>query len=454
MIRRSRSATIFILDLLILYACFLGVYIHYHGYASVPVMGGILMIFIAFVWFIIALNSSIASVNVESRIISVLKDTLIGYSVLSAGVIGVVAVFGEFAPNNKLILWPLFFSAILSSLVRVFSFIALKHLVRRGYQQKSVLLIGGGHVAEKVVNQMLSSPDLGYRLHGFLADNYHVSPPKRLHLGKLDRFKEIVRSGEVDQVIIAMPLRMEETIVDMVEKCEYEGIRVCIVPDFFRIIRNRAVLGNLGDVPLLGIRTVPLDLLKYRALKRGFDIVFSSTVLILFCPLFLVLAILIKATSPGPVFFRQERVSANNRPFRMLKFRSMYVQDHRSSNMQHTRVNDPRITSVGKFMRKYSLDELPQFWNVLKGDISTVGPRPELTHFVNVFGKGVDRYRVRHFVRAGITGLAQVNGWRGDTSKEKRIECDLYYIENWSFWLDLKIIWLTLFGRETQKHAY
>jgi Undecaprenyl-phosphate glucose phosphotransferase len=454
MIRKSRSATIFILDLLILYTCFFGVYVHYQGYAAVPLMGSILMIFIALVWFIIALNSSITTVNVESKIFSILKDTLIGYSVLSAGVIGVVAIFGEFAPSNKLILWPLFFSIILSSLVRVFSFIALKCLVRHGYQQKSILLVGGDHVAEKVMNQVLSSPGLGYRLYGILADYYHDTLPQGLYLGKLDRFSEIVRSGVVDEVVIALPLRREQSIVEIVKKCEYEGIRVRIVPDFFRFVQSRAVLGNLGDIPLIGIRTEPLSLLKNRVLKRVFDIAFSLTALIALSPLFGIFAILIKLTSSGPVFFKQERIGANNVKFNIYKLRSMTVQEKKDSDTIWTTANDSRVTKIGKFMRKTNLDELPQFWNVLIGNMSVVGPRPERGYFVEQFKKEIPRYKVRHLIKSGITGWAQMNGWRGDTSINNRVEYDIYYIENWSIWLDLKIMWLTLFGRETQKHAY
>jgi len=454
MIPRPRSATFFILDLLILYACFLGVFVHYLGFISIPIKGVILMLLIALVWFIIALNSSIATVHIQSKISSIFKDILIGYSVLSASVIFVTSVFGEFTPNNKLILWPLFYGFILSFTIRFLYLVSSKHFVKEGYQQKSILLIGGDRVAERTMRQIMSGRQLGYRLYGILADYYHETLPKGFYLGKLDRFSEIVRSGAVDEVIIALPLRMEPIICDLVEKCELEGIRVRIVPDFFRMIRNRIVLEDLGDIPLIGIRTEPLSLLKNRVLKRAFDIVFSLMVMVLFSPAFAVIAIAIKATSEGHVFFRQERVSTNNRPFQMTKFRTMYSQDNKISDTKHTSVNDQRITPVGKFLRRHSLDELPQFWNVLKGDMSIVGPRPELTHFVNVFGKNITRYKVRHLVRSGITGWAQVNGWRGNTSKEKRIECDLYYIENWSFWLDLKIIWLTVVGRETQNHAY
>lgn len=413
------------------------------------------MAYIAFAWFLVALNSSIASVSIESKIYVVLKDTVLGYSVLSTTVIAIVAAFGEFAPNNKLILWPLLFAVVCSSTFRFFYLVILKHFTKHGYQQKSVLLIGGGRVAEKVANQILSSPDLGYRLYGFLADKYHESLPNNgFYLGKLERFKAIVRAGAVDEVIIALPLRKEETIIEMVKKCEYEGIRVRIVPDFFRIIRNRAVLESMGGIPLIGIRTEPLSLLKNRVLKRAFDIVFSLMVFVLFSPLFLILAILIKLTSSGPVFFKQKRIGANNKKFVMYKFRSMTIQSRDASDTLWTTVNDSRVTAIGRIMRKLNLDELPQFWNVLIGDMSVVGPRPEREYFVEQFRKKIPHYKVRHLIKSGISGWAQVNGWRGDTSIEERAKHDIYYIENWSFWLDLKIIWLTVLGSKTHKNAY
>jgi len=456
MVKKSTSATIFILDLLIIHTCFFGIFVHFHGHVSIPLSAVILMAYVGLVWFVIVLNSSITSVNIQSKILPFLRDTLIGYSVLTVSVISAVSVFGEFAPNNKLILWPLLLATVLSLSLRFFYLITIKHFVKNGYQQKSVLLIGGDRVAEKVMNQILSFPGLGYRLYGILADYYHDTLSKGLYLGKLNRFSEIVRSGVVDEVIIALPLRRERLIIDMVDKCEREGIRARIVPDFFRIIRKRAELESIGDVPLIAIRTEPLSLLKNRVLKRSFDIVFSLTVFVLLSPLFFLLAIfiLIKATSRGTVFFKQERIGANNVKFDMYKFRSMTVQQKEASDTIWTTANDSRVTSVGRVMRKTNLDELPQFWNVLIGNMSVTGPRPERAHFVEQFRKEIPHYKVRHLAKSGVTGLAQVNGWRGNTSIEKRVECDIFYMENWSFWLDMKIIWLTVFGRDTQKNAY
>jgi Undecaprenyl-phosphate glucose phosphotransferase len=258
----------------------------------------------------------------------------------------------------------------------------------------------------------------------------------------------------VDEVLVALPLKEEKTILELVEKCEHEGIRARVVPDFFKVIRNRPELGSIGDIPVLSIRTEPLDLLRNRALKRAFDIIFSLTTLLLLSPVFLVLAVLIKLTSPGPVFFKQKRVGANNVEFEIYKFRSMRVQEKEQSDTIWTTEDDPRVTWIGKFMRKNNLDELPQFWNVFNGHMSIVGPRPEREYFVEKFKEDIPNYKVRHLVKSGITGWAQVNGWRGDTSIEKRVEHDVYYLENWSFLLDLKIIWRTVFSRQTQQHAY
>ena len=450
----SKSATIFIFDLVILYGSFFGVFVHYEGFVAISYKAHILMAFVALMWFIIAVNSSIVSMSTETRMSSIFKDTFLGYSLLSVGVIGIVSVFGNFAPNNKLILWPLLFGLCISSLMRFVFLVCARHFVKGGYQQKHVLLLGGGRVAEKAMNQIMRSRQLGYRLYGVLSDDYHETLPKGFYLGKLDRFSEIVRSGAVDEVIIALPLRLEKMIVEMVEKCNHEGIRVRIVPDFFRIIRNRAVLDRLGDIPLIGIRTEPLSLLKNRVVKRTFDICFSLTVLLLLSPFFLVIILLIKLTSPGPVFFKQNRVGTNNIEFEMYKFRSMTVQAKKQSDTVWTTADDSRVTGIGKIIRKGNIDELPQFWNVLVGDMSVVGPRPEREYFVEQFKNDISDYKVRHLVKSGITGWAQVNGWRGDTSIKSRIECDIHYIEDWSFIFDLKIIWLTLFGRETNRNAY
>jgi Undecaprenyl-phosphate glucose phosphotransferase len=450
----GNSRLIFFLDLVVMYAAFYGIYYHYNGHAMIPFKAMLLMGFVALMWFFICINSNIVRIDRHSRVVSSFKDVIVGYSVLSAILVAMVAVFGEFRPNDKLILYPLLFSVILSTTFRVAYLFTIKHLIKNGFQQKSVLLIGGSKVAERVLNLILTFPEYGFRLHGILSDDYHEMMPKEYYLGKLDRFKEIVRTKQIDEVIIAKPLRKEAVILKLVDQCEYEGIRFRIVPDFFRVISNRTVMDTLGDIPLISIRTEPLNIFSNRIIKRAFDITIAFALLILFSPLFLLLSIVIKVTSKGPIFFKQKRIGANNVEFDIYKFRSMTVQNPNDSDTIWTTENDKRVTSIGRFMRKTNIDELPQLWNVFIGNMSLVGPRPEREHFVERFKRDIPQYKVRHLVKSGITGLAQVNGWRGDTSIAKRIEKDIYYLENWSFWLDLKILWLTIFGRDTNKNAY
>jgi Undecaprenyl-phosphate glucose phosphotransferase len=437
-----------------MYAAFYAMYYHYNGHAMIPFKAMLLMGFVALMWFFICVNSNIVRIERRSSAIQALRDVLVGYSVLSASLVAAVAIFGEFSPNDKLILYPLLFSVILSSIFRVAYLFTIKQLIKNGFQQKSVLLIGGSSVAERVMNLILAFPEYGFRLHGILSDDYQETMPKEFYLGNLDRFKEIVRTKQIDEVIIAKPLSKEEIILKLVELCEYEGIRFRIVPDFFRMISNRTVIDTLGDIPLISIRTEPLNVLSNRIIKRAFDLIVSVGLLILFSPLFLLLGIMIKATSRGPIFFKQKRVGANNVEFDIYKFRSMTVQSPNDSDTVWTTENDKRVTSIGRFMRKTNIDELPQLWNVFIGNMSIVGPRPEREHFVEKFKKEIPQYKVRHLIKSGMTGLAQVNGWRGDTSIAKRIEKDIYYLENWSFWLDMKILWLTIFGKDTNKNAY
>jgi Undecaprenyl-phosphate glucose phosphotransferase len=263
-----------------------------------------------------------------------------------------------------------------------------------------------------------------------------------------------LRTNQIDEVIIAKPLSKEKVIKRIVKKCEEEGVRFFLVPDFFSIIPKWTVLDNFGDIPMIAVRHEPLSLMSNRIIKRIFDIVFSLLALSLLSPVFLILSIVIKIFTPGPLFFKQKRVGTSNREFEIYKFRSMKVQDKKECDTVWTTENDDRVTFIGRFIRKTNLDELPQLWNVLLGNMSIVGPRPEREHFVEKFKKEIPSYKVRNLVKSGITGLAQANGWRGDTSIANRVEHDLYYLESWSFWLDVKIIWKTVFNRSAWENAY
>ena len=241
-------------------------------------------------------------------------------------------------------------------------------------------------------------------------------------------------------------------MLGLVEETSREGVDVHVVPDLLQFIALRARLENLDGVPIISLNDVPLRGFN-SLLKRTIDVLISGAALLVLGIPLLIISALIRRTSAGPVFYTQERMGLDGRAFQVYKFRSMYEGAEDDTGPIWARTNDPRCTPVGRWLRRFDLDELPQFWNVLRGDMSIVGPRPERPYFVEQFKHRIPQYMLRHKVKAGITGWAQVNGWRGNTSLEKRIEYDLYYIENWSVGLDLKIMWLTLL-KGLQKHAY
>jgi Undecaprenyl-phosphate glucose phosphotransferase len=242
-------------------------------------------------------------------------------------------------------------------------------------------------------------------------------------------------------------------MIELLESTSRECVDVKVVPDLLQVIALRARLEDLDGVPVINVNDIPLQGFN-SVLKRGLDVVISSAaLLVLALPIGLV-ALLVRITSRGPVLYRQERMGLDGKSFTIVKFRSMYDDAERATGPVWAQQNDPRVTPLGRFLRRSNLDELPQLWNVLRGDMSIVGPRPERPHFVEQFKHRIPQYMLRHKVKAGLTGWAQVNGWRGNTPLEKRIEYDLYYIENWSVRLDLKIIWLTLVKGFFHKHAY
>ena len=260
--------------------------------------------------------------------------------------------------------------------------------------------------------------------------------------------------NSLDEIVIALNLDEYGKLADLVKICEKSGVHTQFVPDYNEIIPSRPYTEDIMGLPVINIRYVPLSNTFNAIVKRAFDILCSSVGLIILSPLLLVICIIIKATSKGPLIFKQERVGFRNETFMMYKFRSMKVQDEAEEKKAWTVKDDPRVTKFGKFIRKTSLDELPQLVNILKGDMSIVGPRPERPFFVEKFKEEIPRYMIKHQVRPGLTGWAQVNGLRGDTSIKKRIEYDLYYIENWTFWFDIKIMFLTIFKGFVNKNAY
>jgi Undecaprenyl-phosphate glucose phosphotransferase len=272
-------------------------------------------------------------------------------------------------------------------------------------------------------------------------------------LGGLDAAAEIATRESVDHLYVALPPEQHVQMLQLIEHTSRECVDVKVVPDLLQVIALRARLDDLDGVPVININDVPLQGFN-SIVKRAIDIAISAAALIVLAIPFSIIALLVKLTSRGEVFYTQERMGLDGKPFMIYKFRSMYEDAEAASGPVFASEQDPRRTPLGKLLRRSNVDELPQLWNALKGEMSIVGPRPERPLFVAQFKDKIPQYMLRHKVKAGITGWAQVHGWRGNTSIEKRIEYDLYYIENWSVRLDLKIMWLTLVRGFFHKHAY
>ncbi|MCI5936926.1 MAG: undecaprenyl-phosphate glucose phosphotransferase [Eubacterium sp.] len=345
---------------------------------------------------------------------------------------------------------------ILGSIVRFTITTLLRKIRKKGLNQKHVLLVGFSRTAEGYIDRLLAHPEWGFAIHGIL-DNFRPlgHSYRDIHvIGKIDQLEQMLTENDYDEVVITLGLDHYDNLERIVAITEKFGIHTKFIPDYNNIIPTRPYTEDLDGLPVIHVRTVPLFVSFNRFIKRIFDIVGSILLIILFSIPMLIVAILVKTTSKGPLIFKQERVGLHNKPFKMYKFRSMAIQDSSKEKQAWTVQNDPRVTPVGRFIRKTSLDELPQFFNVLKGDMSLVGPRPERPFFVEKFKEEIPRYMIKHQVRPGITGWAQVNGYRGDTSIRLRIDCDLYYIENWTFGLDIKILFLTIFKGFVNKNAY
>jgi putative colanic acid biosysnthesis UDP-glucose lipid carrier transferase len=319
----------------------------------------------------------------------------------------------------------------------------------RGINRKDILIIGAGRAGQRFYNTVTSNPGYGYRVLGFLDDNGINSKVRSMIMGKLHDLDRITETQPVDEIVIALPKATEETIAELVTACESKCIRVNVIPNDYAAFEGKRVIEQIGEFSLVRMREAPLDLPTSKFIKRSFDVIFSIFALVFVFPIvFVVAGLLIKLTSRGPVFFKQLRTGEDGTSFTCYKFRTMRDMPRMVADTLQARPNDPRLTAVGRFLRRTNLDELPQFWNVLKGEMSVVGPRPHMLKHTEDYRQLISQYMVRHFVKPGLTGWAQVNGLRGATESpllmERRIEHDVYYIENWSFLFDLSIIGKTV----------
>ena len=324
-------------------------------------------------------------------------------------------------------------------LVNIFLEFVSRYLIRtvlwkirkQGMNQKHILMVGESKAAEQYMDRLRQNPKWGYHVFAHLKDE--------------EKLERILEGNELDEVVIALRAEDYGKLERIVDVCEKAGVHTKMIPDFGNVISTRPYIEDVQGIPVIHVRRVPLNIMRNRAAKRAVDLIGATVAIILFSPVMLLTVLVVALTEEGSVIYRQERVGLHNQVFYMYKFRSMIMQDEEKEKAEWSTRNDPRITPVGKLIRRTSIDELPQLFNVLKGEMSLVGPRPERPQFVQKFRDEIPRYMVKHQVRPGMTGWAQINGYRGNTSIEKRIEYDLYYIENWTMVFDMKILILTIF---------
>ena len=324
-------------------------------------------------------------------------------------------------------------------LVNIFLEFVSRYLIRtvlwkirkQGMNQKHILMVGESKAAEQYMDRLRQNPKWGYHVFAHLKDK--------------EKLERILEGNELDEVVIALRAEDYGKLERIVDVCEKAGVHTKMIPDFGNVISTRPYIEDVQGIPVIHVRRVPLNIMRNRAAKRAVDLIGATVAIILFSPVMLLTVLVVALTEEGSVIYRQERVGLHNQVFYMYKFRSMIMQDEEKEKAEWSTRNDPRITPVGKLIRRTSIDELPQLFNVLKGEMSLVGPRPERPQFVQKFRDEIPRYMVKHQVRPGMTGWAQINGYRGNTSIEKRIEYDLYYIENWTMVFDMKILILTIF---------
>ncbi len=332
----------------------------------------------------------------------------------------------------------------------------LLYFRKKGYNLKYMLLVGYSRAAEEYITRINANPQWGYVVRGILDDRI---PSGTIYkgvkvVGRVENIRYILPENKLDEIAITLSLKDYDHLEYIVDLCEKSGVHTKFIPDYNSLVPSHPYTEDLMGLPVINIRYVPLTNTLNWVAKRAVDIIGSSLGILISSPIMIITALAIRFTSRGPVIFKQERVGLHNKVFHMYKFRTMELQKASVEEKAWTVKDDPRVTRIGKFLRRTSLDELPQLFNILLGEMSLVGPRPERPQFVEKFKEEIPRYMIKHQVRPGLTGWAQVNGYRGDTSIRKRIEYDLFYIENWTMSMDIKIMLLTLFKGFVNKNAY
>ena len=405
-----------------------------------------------FLYYMMQLYTSRRALKLWDEFIDIFEANVLG--VLGLYVLLFVVNKGDYSRKLTVIFFAINVVAttVAHGLLRKF----LQFIRKKGYNIKHILLVGYSRAAEGYINRILDNPQWGYVIAGVLDDfvpigtSYHGIEV----IGNIDKLSGYLQNSNFDEITITLPLNDYDRLEELVAQCENSGVHTKFIPDYSSLFPSNPFTEDVQGIPVINIRYVPLTNSFNRLAKRLVDIIGSLIGIILCSPVMFVVAFLIKSTDNAPILFKQERVGLNGKTFNMYKFRSMRVQTEAEEKKGWTTKDDPRVTTIGKFIRKTSIDELPQLFNILIGQMSIVGPRPERPQFVEKFKEEIPRYMVQHQVRPGLTGWAQINGYRGDTSIRKRIEYDLYYIENWSMMFDFRIIIGTIWYGIVNKNAY
>ncbi|MBQ9643789.1 MAG: undecaprenyl-phosphate glucose phosphotransferase [Lachnospiraceae bacterium] len=395
--------------------------------------------------------------RIRTEVAGILRANTIGVVVIMVALFLIQSERPEYADYSRSLI-ALFYvvNIFLTTLYRYLLRKALYYFRRRGNNLKHILLVGYSRAAEAYLDRIQNNAQWGYVAHGILDDHVPAGTMYRgvKVLGTIGNLEYILPENKLDEIAITLSLQDYDDLEKIVDMCEKSGVHTKFIPDYTSLFPSSPYTEDLMGLPVINIRYVPLTNTLNAFVKRTMDIVGAIICIVLFSPLMLMAVIGTKLSSKGPVIFRQERVGRHGKNFTMYKFRTMEVQTKEEEARGWTTRGDARVTKFGSFLRRTSIDEMPQFFNVLSGKMSLVGPRPERPQFVEKFREEIPRYMVKHQVRPGITGWAQVNGYRGDTSIRRRIEYDLYYIENWSVGFDLKILFLTVFRGFINKNAY
>ena len=406
-----------------------------------------------FIYFLNSVYDPKRTSRIKYECFALLKANIFGIGAL---IVGIYVIIKDIDYARSVLGLFFFVNTFATMAFRVVLRKSLRFARKKGYNQKHILLVGYSEAAEAFIDRIVGNPQWGYSVFGLLDDHHEPGFEYKgvRVIGPVKALTPILQDNDLEEVAITLSLEDYDFLEEVVKECEKQGVHTQFIPDYNKFIPSRAYTEDLFGLPLINIRYVPLANAGYAALKRIADFFGALIGIIITSPIMIVAAALVKLSSPGPIIFKQQRVGLHNKPFNMYKFRSMRMQEDSEEKKSWTVKDDPRVTGIGKFLRRTSLDELPQLFNILIGDMSIVGPRPERPQFVEKFQEEIPRYMIKHQVRPGLTGWAQVNGLRGDTSIEERIEHDIFYIENWTVGVDIKIFFMTFFTGFINKNAY